>query len=682
MKYKIKIELISDMCPSSGEAYGSAVDNDIEYDYYGIPYISARRIKGCLRESAVLMREWGLDIPVEAIFGKEGNRRGSLRLGNAKVHQYKKYCTEIAEQGQTGLTHPQNVLSFFSYIRMQTAMEDGVAKEGSLRVIRVLKKGMIFEAEAYVADCYYDKMTKICKCMRNMGLHRTRGMGEVKVSFEKSEKETQFPEGFRHVESQITKTKDEQKIYRLDYKLKLQEPVILKSPDKGQEKTLDYIEGNKVLGILAGRMGNSKYQELTKEHPIICSNLYITDKDERYYPAPASLRTIKDDESGKVFDLSCGQETGESTRNLGNSYVQVLNDKIHILKVNTQIKNHHSRPKDKSIGYVRSQGEGDFYQLSGIMAGQIFAGYILADKGQVKAILETMQDMKNFEIGYGSAAEYGKVELVLEKIEADTENKESEDTEFIVLLVAPVILYNEVGMYTQDVNILAKEISQIIGKKAVPNMEKLYLKYTMIGGWQSMWGKPKQTAWVLDKGTTIFMRTEQGEKVSIPEKPCFVGERIMEGYGEIVLRAVPKQRILQSVIGKENREKISNTDMADSDMMKYLREKDEEKKLKKAGRDTAKRIFEKKSYSRNESASTVSKLLLALKEQKSEEKFCQVIQSIKSKSKKKIAEMIGKTIDENIENCSYIERQKAFEIYMKALIVEAKYRLRYMEGIK
>ena len=65
-----------------------------------------------------------------------------------------------------------------------------------------------------------------------------------------------------------------------------------------------------------------------------------------------------------------------------------------------------------------------------------------------------------------------------------------------------------------------------------------------------MWGKPKQTAWVLDKGTVILMRTEKGNKVHIPEKSYFVGERNMEGYGEIVLSAVSKQQVLQSVKDK------------------------------------------------------------------------------------------------------------------------------------
>lgn len=388
-----------------------------------------------------------------------------------------------------------------------------------------------------MADIYYQEMTEICRCTRNMGLNRTRGMGEVKVSFEEKKPENQIPEGFDRIEKQIATETDKCKTYRLDYRLKLQESVILKSPDRGQEKTLDYIEGNKILGVLAGRMGNSKYQEITKKKNMICSNLYITDTGERYDPAPASLRTIKDDDSGKVYDLAYGYETGEQTKSLGNSYIRISDDKIRILKVNTQIKNHHSRPEDKSIGYARGQGEGDFYQLSGIMAGQIFAGYILADKGQMKEILKTMKNMRNFEIGYGSAAEYGKVELSLCKIEEYAEKKRDEVTEFIVLLMAPVILYNEAGMYTQDVNILAKEISQIIGKTVVPDMQKLYLKYTMIGGWQSMWGKPKQTAWVLDKGTTILMRTRQGEKVNIEERPFFVGERTMEGYGEIAIDA-------------------------------------------------------------------------------------------------------------------------------------------------
>ena len=57
---KIKIELLSDLCTTSGETYNSLVDTDITYDEYGIPYIPAKRMKGCIREAALELVEFGI----------------------------------------------------------------------------------------------------------------------------------------------------------------------------------------------------------------------------------------------------------------------------------------------------------------------------------------------------------------------------------------------------------------------------------------------------------------------------------------------------------------------------------------------------------------------------------------------------------------------------------------------
>lgn len=48
MKYKLQIQLKSDLCASSGDSFGSLIDNDICYDKYGFPYIPAKRLKGIL----------------------------------------------------------------------------------------------------------------------------------------------------------------------------------------------------------------------------------------------------------------------------------------------------------------------------------------------------------------------------------------------------------------------------------------------------------------------------------------------------------------------------------------------------------------------------------------------------------------------------------------------------------
>ena len=57
---KIKIELLSDLCTASGEAHNSLIDSDVTYDEWGIPYIPAKRLKGCIREAALELVELGL----------------------------------------------------------------------------------------------------------------------------------------------------------------------------------------------------------------------------------------------------------------------------------------------------------------------------------------------------------------------------------------------------------------------------------------------------------------------------------------------------------------------------------------------------------------------------------------------------------------------------------------------
>ncbi|MDR2940153.1 MAG: hypothetical protein LBV08_07530, partial [Clostridiales bacterium] len=51
----IRVELISDLCPASGNGFAGVVDTDVCFDGLGLPYIPGKRLKGCLREC-------GLDI--------------------------------------------------------------------------------------------------------------------------------------------------------------------------------------------------------------------------------------------------------------------------------------------------------------------------------------------------------------------------------------------------------------------------------------------------------------------------------------------------------------------------------------------------------------------------------------------------------------------------------------------
>ena len=56
------IRLLSDLCTCSGDTHNSLVDTDVVYDENGIPYIPAKRIKGCIREVAQEMVELGIQM--------------------------------------------------------------------------------------------------------------------------------------------------------------------------------------------------------------------------------------------------------------------------------------------------------------------------------------------------------------------------------------------------------------------------------------------------------------------------------------------------------------------------------------------------------------------------------------------------------------------------------------------
>ena len=195
---KIKIELLSDLCTCSGETYNSMVDMDVVYDENGIPYIPAKRLKGCIRESALEMQELGIitQEEYEKIFGREGNVRSAFSLSNAYILGFDEAVEDLKNCTYKDLLSPQNVLNQYTYIRTQTAvnLKTGVAEDSSLRTIRVVKKGLKFEAE-----CNWNKgsqkvekgqeeiLKQAVSLVKHIGVSRTRGLGLVEMSLHEEE---------------------------------------------------------------------------------------------------------------------------------------------------------------------------------------------------------------------------------------------------------------------------------------------------------------------------------------------------------------------------------------------------------------------------------------------------------------------------------------------------------------
>lgn len=231
-KYKLTITLKSDLCVGSGYSYARVIDSDICYDDLGIPYIPAKRLKGCLREAAELIGNavadtGGENAPqpeeqsgaqsgartkaqaeaqIEALFGKAGaDAATGLFLENAYIEDYGEIRREIEQLGKEFRRYitPQSILEQFTAVKAQTKIEkNGAAKDNSLRYTRTVShyspfgsgdEEMRFTADAVLPGTLDGGAVRLFEravlALRNIGMDRNRGLGSVRCTAEQILKE-------------------------------------------------------------------------------------------------------------------------------------------------------------------------------------------------------------------------------------------------------------------------------------------------------------------------------------------------------------------------------------------------------------------------------------------------------------------------------------------------------------
>ncbi len=200
--YTLTITLKSPALIGSGEGFGAGIDSDVVFDDIGIPYIPAKRIKGCLRDAAVDVKAMfelsGISYPLQldTTFGLRGSRRSApVYFSNLTIHAYEanydwlRYLLNVKEHGKKlyrDLLSSESILDAFTEIRQQTAIDpDGVAQDHALRTIRVVKADTCFSGVIQVqgdGEGIRETLQLACLQLRNFGTKRTRGFGEISCS--------------------------------------------------------------------------------------------------------------------------------------------------------------------------------------------------------------------------------------------------------------------------------------------------------------------------------------------------------------------------------------------------------------------------------------------------------------------------------------------------------------------
>lgn len=528
------------MCTYSGETYNSIVDTDIVYDVYGIPYIPAKRIKGCIRETALELLEFGLISreKYEKLFGKEGNQQSGFFLSNAYLKEHAALVAVAEHFKKNGLAASQNVLDQYTDVRTQTAvdLETGVADKNSLRTMRVIRRGLEFEAECNPGKNVDAKLQKLLELavslVKHMGVSRSRGLGLVEMRLDRTD---EIDVKGRHKHVLITKEQLKEK-NKISYRITLRSTMVCKSPQGNQAQTQDYIAGSKVLGLLAGALGRKTYLELMEQHGIRVSNAYIMNGEKRCMPARLSLQKQKDqsyDEKGKMLVKDMLYDPDVTGKQMTPAGVAYMDADHHTAGVVTEISYHHQRPADKSVGRATGEDGSSFYQLCGISAGQTFGGSIYADKVCAEKILEAVNALGEVRMGYGKSSEFGAVDLVLYGVESSGEQSQSMMHDAVLTLGSDVILYNEYGMPSTEINVLKNCLEAVTG---VDDLELThpFLDFALIGGFNVTWQRRKPEFHALGKGSTFLVHSDKGFDAE-HLRSQFIGERTAEGYGELIL---------------------------------------------------------------------------------------------------------------------------------------------------
>lgn len=588
----LTITLCSDLCAGSGYAYAGVIDSDICYDDFGLPYIPAKRLKGCMRESAQsILYDFISQEDVDKLFGAAGEKScGLLAINNARITNYDKIVEELKALKKNGsevvaYSSQQEILNQFTQIKAQTSIdENGVADDNTLRYTRVVKqyspitnKPLVFETEITLMQATTDLeeiLKKIALATRNIGMHRNRGMGSVtcKLVFDKEIEENTIKSSA--IENK--KTQEESQWVVLSYQLKNSQPLMLGSNDDQASETC--IRGQRVLGVLAGTYLASKetsaqdqtFVDLFLAGQAIFTNLVPYKNGQAYYPAPLFLNQLKKTKKivNKQFSYTgdANEEydpsNGNQPKKLKGKYV-FFDDKnrADIAEVEQTMIYHHSHYKKNADGV-----EGILYTQSAVQENQCYTGQVYV-KEQYASVVKDLLEKSEFCFGRSRSAQYGKC-VLLNKIE----NKNIEKVFFngkkgqtvMVTLLSDGIFQSTKGTgYSIYYDDLQKAVAEELGIEAdQTEQEKFHsmIQTKELNGYQTMWNLHKQTVPAVAAGSVFVYRLQSDIKIT----KRFIGEKNLEGYGQICIFDLNtmQYRVENSTDdNKKNTEKKTNEQM-------------------------------------------------------------------------------------------------------------------------
>lgn len=646
--HQIRIELQSNLCAASGDGYATTIDTDIVTDQLGIPYIPARRLKGCLREAAVYIYGDNSDI-VDTIFGISGDAAsGSLKIENARIEEYASFSRMCVKNR----LNASRVAELFTDTVGSTAVKaSGAAKENSLRFLRFVsknkawnpEKNLVFCAEVEIDEACVADFGRICKALRHIGYKRNRGFGCVKCSLvEKKD---------RSDACTLPADMDDEKEYILTYAVHLDESLML--PSRSADESSDFISGQAVVGALAGKYlkthdADVDFDELFLSGSVRFSNLYITNAAfQNFVPVPQIFGKTK--QSDQIIDLTVAERGAEIVKPLKNGYI---NADLEVIKPLTERVYHNNL----------SNPDGGLYIQNCLQNGQVFMGTISGKGSHIKVLAKLIGDGK-LSFGKSKTAQYARCSVVGSDISAVAAGKMQlhKGDKVVYLFESDVLLPDICAGNAAGIS----EVCAALGIDPAGLEPESALKYRMISGYLSVMRMQRAHMRAVASGSALVLICKEDTET---DEVLYIGGRQNEGFGKV--------RIFKAgEMMKGNTKRLTATETVSSDThedieeMFVMLEKDEN--MRNAAISYA--LEKKETFLTSWGAAFIGRVILMLKQADSESDLNKRIASVKSVNKRTVAESFLKDAAGKWENDPQLRVWDKMQDYLLMILTLAKY---------
>jgi hypothetical protein len=198
--YWLCFKLLSDATFGRGEGLAGLVDQEVDHDRFGLPYLRGRTLKGLLNEECAnilyALGKQGVSLgrwkqAAQRLLGGPGRaltNDACLRVGAARLPADLRQAVCQALEATNATLCAADVLDSLTDIRHQTAVDEktGVPDEGTLRAMRVVVRQTPFEARlTFPRGAQPDDLPLLAACvlaLRRAGTGRNRGRGRLRAS--------------------------------------------------------------------------------------------------------------------------------------------------------------------------------------------------------------------------------------------------------------------------------------------------------------------------------------------------------------------------------------------------------------------------------------------------------------------------------------------------------------------